>query len=502
MTHDASENRDPLSEGVFSLLDTDLYKLTMQCAVLKYFPDVEVTYAFTNRTPDMKLTRSAFRWMEAQIQKLGNISLSSEELKYLRKTCPYLNEPYLRFLSNFRLRPSEQVRLSYNLIKDTGSDEDVGDVHFDVKGLWVDTILYEIPLLALTSEAYFKFCNRDWDYKEQEEKAYHKGTTLIEHSCLFSEFGTRRRRDYHTQDLVLQGLKLAAEEGKKKDLKGKLMGTSNVHFAMRHGIMPVGTVAHEWFMGVAAITNDYETATEIALRYWVGTFGEGVLGIALTDTFGTRAFLNAFNQSVPRYTSAASGGAATLASTAAVSTTGTLSETKPPLHAPIALKGEREDDKLRSYAQVFTGVRQDSGDPAGFVKMMRDFYDSVGIMEKKTIVFSDSLNIELCLEYMQVAEENGFQPTFGVGTFLTNDFVNASTGKKSVPLNIVIKISSASGRPAVKISDNIGKNTGDKATVESVKRRLGYIEKEWEGGDEKTRWGTEEEGVKSTSLGK
>lgn len=73
---------------------------------------------------------------------------------------------------------------------------------------------------------------------------------------------------------------------------------------------------------------------------------------------------------------------------------------------------------------------------------------------------------------------------------LTDDYVEKSTGNKSIPLNIVIKIASAKGRHAVKISDNIGKNTGDKATVEEVKRRLGYTEKEWAGGDEKTRWGT------------
>jgi nicotinate phosphoribosyltransferase len=53
----------------------------------------------------------------------------------------------------------------------------------------------------------------------------------------------------------------------------------------------------------------------------------------------------------------------------------------------------------------------------------------------------------------------------------------------------VIKIASASGRAAVKISDNVGKNTGDKATIAEVKRRLGYQEKDWIGGDEKTRWG-------------
>ena len=105
----------------------------------------------------------------------------------------------------------------------------------------------------------------------------------------------------------------------------------------------------------------------------------------------------------------------------------------------------------KSYAQVFTGVRQDSGDPENFVKMMRKFYDEQGIHDKKVIVFSDSLNIERCFEYKKVAEEAGFQPTFGVGTFLTNDFVQLQTGKKSVPMNIVIKLSSADGRPAVKI---------------------------------------------------
>ena len=85
------------------------------------------------------------------------------------------------------------------------------------------------------------------------------------------------------------------------------------------------------------------------------------------------------------------------------------------------------------------------------VKTMREFYDGQGIKDKKTIVFSDSLNIDRCLEYKKISEDAGFVPTFGIGTYLTNDFVHTKSGKKSVPLNIVIKLSSAAGRPAVKI---------------------------------------------------
>ncbi|KAL5400864.1 hypothetical protein PMIN03_012019 [Paraphaeosphaeria minitans] len=473
-----------LPEGIFSLLDTDLYKLTMQCCVLKFFPDVAVTYSFTNRTPDKKLNRAAFRWLQAQVDKLEHISLSDEEYKFLKSTCHYLNDQYLRFLSNFRLRPSKQLKLVFKPMNDTGSDDDLGDFSIQTEGLWVETILYEIPLLALVSEAYFKFVDKDWSHAGQVEKAYEKGSKLLQGGCIFSEFGTRRRRDYHTQDLVLQGLCRAEADGAPKGWQGKLTGTSNVHFAMKHGLTPIGTVAHEWFMGVAAITNNYEQANRIGLEYWMSTFGEGVLSIALTDTFGTPAFLRAFKEPIPEPTTAAT----TLSSAAATTNPDvqTLVRTEPPIQAGSGGATKRR----RTYAEVFTGVRQDSGDPLDFVKMMRQFYDEQGIKAKKTIVFSDSLNIDLCLKYKAAAEKEGFQPTFGVGTFLTNDYVHESTGNKSVPLNIVIKIASASGRHAVKISDNIGKNTGDKSTVEDVKQRLGYMEKTWTGVDESTRWGT------------
>jgi len=428
----------PYPEGVISFLDTDLYKLTMQCAVLKYYKDVPVTYSFTNRTPEKKLSRKAFLWLEEQVRKLGNISLSAEEHQFLRTHCPYLTPSYLEFLQEFRLRPREQVSIKFlPLERDTAAETDIGDIDIIVSGTWAETILYEIPLLALTSEAYFKFMDPDWTYDGQEDKAFEKGMRLLEAGCVFSEFGTRRRRDYHTQALVFRGLTKASKEAEKRGLPGKLSGTSNVHLAMRFDIPPVGTVAHEWFMGVAAIAGDYTAATEEALSRWVGCFGEGVLGIALTDTFGTPEFLKSFSKPL-RHQGEPAPPAERKPSIADSFISATTSWVK--AHKPN-----------KSYAEVFTGVRQDSGDPRTFVRLMRKFYDEQGVQDKKVIVFSDSLNIDRCMEYKQVSEEAGFQPTFGVGTFFTNDFIHTKTGTKSTPLNIVIKLSSAAGRPAIKI---------------------------------------------------
>lgn len=348
--------------------------------------------------------------------------MTLDELQFLRTTCTYFNENYLRFLSSFRLQPSKHVNVSWTPLKDTGGAEDVGDLHLDVGGLWLHTILYEIPLLALTSEAYFKFCNKDWTHDRQEDKAYDKGVKLLERGCVFSEFGTRRRRDYHTHELVMQGLTRAATTAKEKGWKGKLAGTSNVHMAMKYGIPPVGTVAHEWFMGIASITNDYVHANEIALRYWVGCFGEGVLGIALTDTFGTPTFLKAFKKSMPTRAEAELNTVITQLPRAprpAVEVADGVVDVKSTVNAPLP-ENQATLGKRPSYAQTFTGVRQDSGNPLDFVKLMRVFYDSEGITDKKTIVFSDSLNLELCFEYMRAAEEASFNPAFGIGTFLTS----------------------------------------------------------------------------------
>lgn len=356
------------------------------------------------------------------VLELGNISLSAEEYKFLQTHCSYLTDDYLNYLRDFQLRPREQVSVTFTTVgTDSGADLDVGDIDIKIQGTWSDTILYEIPILALTSEAYFRFMDTDWNYEGQEELAFDKGMRLLEAGCITSEFGTRRRRDYHTQALVFRGLVKASKAAADKGFPGKLSGTSNVHLAMRFGIPPVGTVAHEWFMGTAAIFDDYKKATELALRHWVGCFGSN-LAIALTDTFGTPEFLSSFSLPVQTVEGGISGEAF-----------------------------KNEDGTTKTYAELFTGVRQDSGDPAEYAKLMRKYYDQQRVKGKKVIVFSDSLNIERCLEYKKVSEELGFQPTFGVGTFLTNDFTHLKTGTKSVPLNIVIKLSSAAGRPAIKI---------------------------------------------------
>jgi nicotinate phosphoribosyltransferase len=141
----------------------------------------------------------------------------------------------------------------------------------------------------------------------------------------------------------------------------------------------------------------------------------------LTDTFGTPAFLEAFSKPIPDYTTPSRGVDATFPSSTAtteIATPESLADIKAPIKAPSHHAPKQAPQK--TYAQVFTGIRQDSGDPKNFVKLVREFYDKQGITEKKVIVFSDSLKVDNCLEYKAISEQAGFQPTFGVGTFFTS----------------------------------------------------------------------------------
>ncbi|CDO74361.1 hypothetical protein BN946_scf184355.g9 [Trametes cinnabarina] len=380
-----------------SVLDTDLYKFTMQQAVLQHFPAVQGTYRFTHRDKDVFFTRACFDRFQRSASHFDQLKLTQEERDWLAKT-------YAE--------------------KDARGDGSArGHIRIDAVGPWHETILWEVPLMACLSEIFFTTVDTDWNYDGQEEQAYEKAATLIRAGCSFSEFGTRRRRSYLAQDLVMKAILRAQQDN--PDAPGKVSGTSNVHFAMKYGVAPVGTIAHEWFMGVAALRG-YPHANATALRLWEQVY-PNVLQIALTDTFSTEAFYKDF-----------------------------MSEPH--------------------FAQQWTGLRQDSGDPFVYAPRAREVYQQLGVDHTtKTIIFSDALNVEKALKLKRQCDELGFKCAFGIGTSLSNDFTKLSSGgkEKSRALNMVIKLSSVDGKPTVKISDEITKNTGDPATVRHVKEIFG-----------------------------
>ncbi|KAJ7494570.1 nicotinate phosphoribosyltransferase [Mycena galericulata] len=397
-----------------SLLDTDLYKLTMQQAVLRHFPDTQASYKFTLRDKNVAFTKEAFNVFQETVNHFGDLKLTDAEHVWLRKTCPYFTEEYLSHLRAFRFKPMEQVRIKF---LPTSADEETGIIEIDTFGSWADTIFWEVPLMATLSEVYFRCVITDWTYDNQKALAYEKGRALLQEDCVFSEFGTRRRRSFETQDIVVESLVRASKE---IESKGKLSGTSNVHLAHKHGIMPVGTIAHEWFMGVAALKG-YENANSVAMDLWEEIYPDSLL-IALTDTFSSEAFFKSF-----------------------------------------------VSDKER--AMRWQGLRQDSGDPFVFGARVKEVFESLGIEpSKKMIIYSDALNIDKALRLKHQADELGLNVSFGIGTFFTNDFKKTGTEETSKALNMVIKLASVDDRPCVKISDDLTKNTGDADTVQLVKK--------------------------------
>lgn len=318
---------------ITSILDTDLYKLTMQQAVREHYPEAVVSYRFTNRGKTL-FSRTCFGRIQRAVASLASVKLTLEERQWLERTCPYLKPAYLDWLLNeFEFKPSQQVDLSFEPVQD--GDDDRGQIHLDVKGKWSETILYEVPLLAIVSESYFTVDDTKWDYAGQIALARSKGETLIKAGCLVSEFGTRRRRTKLSHDLVMRGLVESNELLASSNSSGKVTGTSNVDLARKYNVAPVGTIAHEWVMGIAAVEG-YLHANGRAMQLWDKTYPNGELGIALTDTFSTKPFIQDFVATPDRSTR-------------------------------------------------WQGLRQDSGDPFDFIPVAIDAFKQIGADPKKSL---------------------------------------------------------------------------------------------------------------------
>ena len=372
-----------------SILDTDLYKLTMSQAIAHHYPRVEAEYEFINRnkTP---FPAGFDQQLRNAVVAMRELRLLPEEERGLRERCYYFNPNYIDMLRGYRYDP-DQVD-----IRQVG-----GDLFVTIRGPWYLTVLWEVPLMAMISELYFKMtgCLPDDNWKTLAEGKFAR---MSEAGCIFSDFGSRRRFSYAVHDDVvrmLKGFKCCS-------------GTSNVHLALKHGVTPIGTMAHEWVMAHACMFG-YRRATSEMLKAWVKVYG-GELGVALPDTFTTQVFLRDFT---------------------------TL------------------------YAKLFDGSRHDSGDWKWFTDLMVDHWKSLRIdPTTKTIVYSDGLNDKLAVEIQQYAEQFVL-PRFGIGTNFTND-----VGHK--PLNMVIKLTKCDGRPTVKLSDSPGKELGAPEAVSYCKYSL------------------------------
>ena len=216
-----------------SILDNDFYKFTMQCAVVKLFPAVKGRYEFINRGKH-EFPEGFAKAMQEAVNQMAKLKLSKEEKEFLKVSCPYLNPVYIDFLEGYRYDPSE-VHISQQ-----GSELKVS-----VEGYWYRTILWEVPLLATISELYYKLTGAvAWNDEQIIAKTSHKIHDYEALDVIFAEFGTRRRHSYRTHDLVMQTL--------IQSHRHNFSGTSNVHFAMKYKVKPIGTHAHEWFMFHAA----------------------------------------------------------------------------------------------------------------------------------------------------------------------------------------------------------------------------------------------------------
>lgn len=389
---------------ITSLLDTDLYKLTMQKAILGYRQGVPVRYVFNNRRPEGKFNTTFMAAFRAELEHMESLYLKPAEADFLRSACPYLGEEYISYLYNYSFNPREV----------TAELTDGGELVLSIDGPWERTILWEVPLMALISELFFTYCDTNWtfDHELQYNRLIEKARLLRDAftegfasgkavwSANFADFGTRRRRNYVTQNLVVETFKHWSN----------FVGTSNVHLAKIHGVKPLGTMAHEWVMGISALEG-LQHANRYAMRVWADVY-KGNLGTALPDTFGTAAFWEDFDG---------------------------------------------------FYARLFDGVRHDSGDPSKFGHATIEHYKKLGINPMtRTIIFSDGLDAETAAALRKEFHEK-INVSFGIGTNLTNDY----TGSK--PLNMVIKMSHCGGKPVVKLSDVPTKAIGDKDALRVAK---------------------------------
>ena len=394
-----------------SLLDTDLYKFTMMQVVLHHFPGANVEYRFKCRNSGVDLARFAGEIKE-EVRALCALQFQEGELAYLR-SMRFIKSDFVDFLGLFRLNEK------YVSIVPLPS----GELEISIKGPWLYTILFEIPLLAIVNEVYFRNTQPQPDLAEGRRRLETKIGQLQAaglSDLKIADYGTRRRfsKAWHAEVLGTLTSRLGVVTSPLiNPSQPQLAGTSNVLFAMKLGLIPLGTMAHEYLQACQALGPRLRDSQVFGFESWAREY-RGDLGIALSDVYGMNAFLRDFDL---------------------------------------------------YFCKLFDGARHDSGDPFQWGERMLAHYVRHRVDPlTKTLIFSDGLTVPRTVElYRQFRGRCVL--AFGIGTNLTNDL-----GYE--PLQIVIKMVRCNDQPVAKLSDTPAKNMCDDEKYLAYLRQVFEIE--------------------------
>ena len=406
-TFDHRWRLDPI---VRSLLDTDFYKLLMLQMIRKLHGRVDATFSVINRTKAVRLAECVDEGeLRAQLDHARTVRFTKKELIWLQGNSFYgtrqiFAPDFIAWLADFRLPPYELRTVD-------------GQFELRFHGPWTHTSMWEIPALAILNELRSRAALRDAGrfaldvtFARAKARLWAKVERLRDlPDLLISDFGTRRRHGFLWQRWCVEAL--------KEGLGAKFTGSSNVLLAMDADLEAIGTNAHELPMVLAALADDdagVAAAPYRVLDEWRQSYGGNLL-VALPDAFGTSAFL---------------------------------------ANAP-------------DWLAEWTGFRPDSAPPIEGSEQIIRWWESRGVdPREKLLIFSDGMDVD-SIERVHAHFHGRVRMSFGWGPNLTNDFRDCDPrgGTALEPISLVCKVTQANGRPAVKLSDNPAKATGDPAEI-------------------------------------
>ena len=386
---------------ITSLLDTDLYKFTMWQAMLHRFPQTQAEYSFHSRRPGVYPLAELKDKVERELDHLCGLSFRADELAWLG-AWRFIKSDFIDFLRIFRFQRD------FITVRAVGSELEIV-----ARGPQVHVMAFEIFVLAIVNELYFRRFPAAPAQAEGRRRLAAKIEQLREferepprrHPFEMFDFGLRRRFSFSWQREVVDTF--------RRELPQFFKGTSNVLLAKDLGLVPIGTMAHEYLQSFQALDVRLRDSQRAALESWVQEY-RGDLGIALTDVIGMDAFLADFDL---------------------------------------------------YFAKLFDGLRHDSGDPVVWGEKALAHYEKLRIdAHTKRLVFSDGLDIATALQlYRHFADRT--QLGFGIGTHLSNDM-----GQKQ--LHIVMKLTRVNDQPVAKLSDSPGKTMCDDQTFLAYLRQV------------------------------